>query len=307
MRLVFMGSPEFSVPALHALREAGHEIVAVYTQPPRPAGRGKALRRQPVHEAAEEMGIEVRTPARLRNNPEAQAEFAALKADVAVVAAYGLILPPEILDAPRLGCLNIHASLLPRWRGASPIQSAILAGDSESGVCIMQMDEGLDTGAVLMRGTTPITADDTSATLHDRLAQMGAALIVRTLSQHPLPVAVPQPEAGMTYAPRLTREAGQIDWQASAEEIDCQIRAFTPWPGSFTRYGGQTLRIGNVLPLPAQDVGDAEPGTVLDDRLTVATGRGAVRITRLQQPGRAMMEAGDFLRGRPLGKGSRFD
>lgn len=310
MRLVFMGSPDFSVPALHGLIEAGHEIVAVYTQPPRPAGRGKALRRQPVHEAADALGIPVRTPEKLRHNDEELAFFQSLKADAAIVAAYGLILPEAILKAPRLGCLNIHASLLPRWRGASPIQSAIRAGDAESGVCIMQMDKGLDTGAVLLSEATPITPEDTAGSLHDRLAGIGARLVVRTLEEQP--TAVPQDDSRSCYAPRLERKDGQIDWGRSAVEIERQVRAFIPWPGSYTLLEGQTYRIGAVS-LPDETETAAlmasapAPGTVLDDRLTIACGTGCLRIERIQKPGRAMMDREAFLRGTKLDRGMRLD
>ncbi|MUG79183.1 methionyl-tRNA formyltransferase [Bombella sp. ESL0380] len=310
MRLVFMGSPDFSVPALHGLIEAGHEIVAVYTQPPRPAGRGKALRRQPVHEAADALGIPVRTPEKLRHNDEELAFFQSLKADAAIVAAYGLILPEAILKAPRLGCLNIHASLLPRWRGASPIQSAIRAGDAKSGVCIMQMDKGLDTGAVLLSEATPITPEDTAGSLHDRLAGIGAQLVVRTLEEQP--TAVPQDDSRSCYAPRLERKDGQIDWGRSAVEIERQVRAFIPWPGSYTLLEGQTYRIGAVsLPDEAETAAlmasAPAPGTVLDDRLTIACGTGCLRIERIQKPGRAMMDREAFLRGTKLDRGMRLD
>ncbi len=310
MRLVFMGSPDFSVPALHGLIEAGHEIVAVYTQPPRPAGRGKALRRQPVHEAADALGIPVRPPEKLRHNDEELAFFQSLKADAAIVAAYGLILPEAILKAPRLGCLNIHASLLPRWRGASPIQSAIRAGDAESGVCIMQMDRGLDTGAVLLSEATPITPEDTAGSLHDRLAGIGAQLVVRTLEEQP--TAVPQDDSRSCYAPRLERKDGQIDWHRSAVEIERQVRAFIPWPGSYTLLEGQTYRIGAVsLPDEAETAAlmasAPAPGTVLDDRLTIACGTGCLRIERIQKPGRAMMDREAFLRGTKLDRGMRLD
>lgn len=310
MRLVFMGSPDFSVPALHGLIEAGHEIVAVYTQPPRPAGRGKALRRQPVHEAADALGIPVRTPEKLRHNDEELAFFQSLKADAAIVAAYGLILPEAILKAPRLGCLNIHASLLPRWRGASPIQSAIRAGDAESGVCIMQMDKGLDTGAVLLSEATPITPEDTAGSLHDRLAGIGAQLVVRTLEEQP--TAVPQDDSRSCYAPRLERKDGQIDWGRSAVEIERQVRAFIPWPGSYTLLDGQTYRIGAVSLTDAAETAALmasapAPGTVLDDRLTIACGTGCLRIERIQKPGRAMMDREAFLRGTKLDRGMRLD
>ncbi|MBF0876091.1 methionyl-tRNA formyltransferase [Gluconobacter cerevisiae] len=303
MRLIFMGTPDFSVPALHALLEAGHDVVAVYTQPPRPAGRGKALRRSPVHEAAEAAGIEVRTPARVRRDTTEHAAFAALNADAAVVAAYGLILPKEMLDAPRLGCLNIHASLLPRWRGASPIQSSILAGDTQSGVSIMQMDEGLDTGAVLLEEATPISATDTASTLHDRLSEIGGRLVIRALVEQPTPV--PQPAEGVTYAERLTRDDGRIDWTRTASEIDRQIRGLTPWPGAFTTLDGVVLKIGTATPLP-DAAHNALPGTTLDDALTIACGTGAIRIDRLQKPGRSMMSASDLLRGQPVPKGTRL-
>lgn len=310
MRLVFMGSPDFSVPALHGLIEAGHEIAAVYTQPPRPAGRGKALRRQPVHEAADALGIPVRTPEKLRHNDEELAFFQSLRADAAIVAAYGLILPEAILKAPRLGCLNIHASLLPRWRGASPIQSAIRAGDAESGVCIMQMDRGLDTGAVLLSEATPITPEDTAGSLHDRLAKIGARLVVRTLEEQP--TAVPQDDSRSCYAPRLERRDGQIDWGRPAVEIERQVRAFIPWPGSYTLLEGQTYRIGAVSLTDAAETAALmasapAPGTVLDDRLTIACGTGCLRIERIQKPGRAMMDREAFLRGTKLDKGMRLD
>ncbi|MGC5747322.1 methionyl-tRNA formyltransferase [Gluconobacter sp. NFX36] len=302
MRLIFMGTPDFAVPALHALMAAGHEIVAVYTQPPRPAGRGKAVRRSPVHEAAEAAGIEVRTPARVRKDVAEHEAFAALNADAAVVAAYGLILPKAMLDAPRLGCLNIHASLLPRWRGASPIQSSIVAGDSQSGVSIMQMDEGLDTGAVLLEEATPISASDTASTLHDRLAEIGGRLIVRALQEQPL--AAPQPEEGVTYAHMLKREDGRIDWSRSCEDIDRQIRGLTPWPGAFTTLDDVVLKIGAATPVPEQSGSDA--GTAIDDALTIACGTGALRIERIQKPGRSMMNASDFVRGQAVPKGTRL-
>ena len=302
MRLIFMGTPDFAVPALHALMAAGHEIVAVYTQPPRPAGRGKAVRRSPVHEAAEAAGIDVRTPARVRKDMAEHEAFAALNADAAVVAAYGLILPKAMLDAPRLGCLNIHASLLPRWRGASPIQSSIVAGDNQSGVSIMQMDEGLDTGAVLLEEATPISASDTASTLHDRLAEIGGRLIVRALQEQP--VAVPQPEEGVTYAHMLKREDGRIDWSRSCQEIDRQIRGLTPWPGAFTTLDDVVLKIGAATPVPEQSGSDA--GTAIDDALTIACGTGALRIERIQKPGRSMMNASDFVRGQAVPKGIRL-
>ena len=302
MRVIFMGTPDFAVPALHALHAAGHEIAAVYTQPPRPAGRGKALRASPVHQAAETLGLPVRHPVSLRKNTDEWAAFAAFQADVAVVAAYGLILPQSMLDIPRLGCLNIHASLLPRWRGASPIQSAILAGDTESGVTIMQMEAGLDTGPMLLRGSVPINGQTTASSLHDALSALGGTLIVQALADQP--PATPQPEDGVTYAQKLTREDGRINWQESAIAIDRRIRALTPWPGTFTLLeDGMVLKIGAAVPLP-QHKHSAKAGTVLDDKLTVACGEGAVQLTRLQKPGRGMMEAEAFLRGHPLPPGT---
>ncbi|MFT8722702.1 MAG: methionyl-tRNA formyltransferase [Acetobacter malorum] len=304
MRLIFMGTPDFAVPALHALHAAGHEIVAVYSQPPRPAGRGKALRASPVQQAAEALGLPVRHPEKLRKNEEEWAAFAALEADAAVVAAYGLILPQVMLDAPRLGCMNIHASLLPRWRGASPIQSSILAGDTESGVTIMQMEAGLDTGPMLLREAVPITAETTATSLHDALSAIGGQLAVRVLAEHPAPT--PQPEDGVTYAPMLTREDGRLDWSQSAAALDLRIRALTPWPGTFTvQADGTVLKIGAATPLPDRKH-TATPGTALDDALTIACGDGALRLTRLQKPGRGMMDADAFLRGQPMPAGTRL-
>ncbi|MBB2204608.1 methionyl-tRNA formyltransferase [Gluconacetobacter takamatsuzukensis] len=301
MRLAFMGTPDFAVPALLALHAAGHEIAIVYSQPPRPAGRGQSVRLSPVHQAAETLGLPVRTPARLRTNAEEHAFFRDLKLDAAVVAAYGLILPAAMLDAPALGCLNIHASLLPRWRGAAPIQAAILAGDSESGVTIMRMDEGLDTGKMLLSDQVALTPATTATTLHDDLAAMGARLIVTTLAQ-PAGPGQPQPEQGVTYAGRLTREDGRIDWTRDAAALDRQIRALTPWPGTFTTLNGEVLKIGAATLAPAAHL--APPGKILDEALTVATGDGALRITRLQRPGRGMMDADPFLRGQPVPAGT---
>lgn len=304
MRLIFMGTPDFAVPALHALHAAGHEIVAVYSQPPRPAGRGKALRASPVQQAAEALGLPVRHPEKLRKNEAEWAAFAALEADAAIVAAYGLILPQVMLDAPRLGCLNIHASLLPRWRGASPIQSSILAGDTESGVTIMQMEAGLDTGPMLLREAVPITQHTTATSLHDALSALGGQLAVRALAEKP--TATPQPEEGATYAPMLTREDGRLDWTQSAHALDLRIRALTPWPGTFTvQADGTVLKIGAATPLPERKH-TATPGTALDDALTIACDEGALRLTRLQKPGRGMMDAEAFLRGQPMPAGTRL-
>lgn len=302
MRIIFMGSPDFSVPALKALKEAGHEIIAVYTQPPKPMGRGKKIQKQPVHQAADLLSIPVRTPLKLRKNSAELAFFKSLKADIAVVAAYGLILPQEILDAPKYGCLNIHASLLPRWRGASPIQAAILAGDKESGVCIMQMDAGLDTGDVLERGIVKLTEDETASSLHDRLSLLGKELIVKVLEAYNSYTPQKQSEEGVSYAGRLTREDGRIDWRKSAQEIARQIRAFTPWPGSFTEFKGEIYRIGAVEIVPSSD--KMEAGMMKDDALLIACGQDALRILKIQKAGKNMMAAESFLRGSHFPQGA---
>ncbi len=313
MRIAFMGSPDFAVPALEALHHAGHAIAAVYCQPPRPAGRGQSVRLCPVHAAAERLGLPVRTPARLRKDLAAQAAFAALGLDAAVVAAYGLILPQAMLDAPRLGCFNIHASLLPRWRGAAPIQAALLAGDSETGITIMQMDAGLDTGAMLLRGTIPIGPHTTATALHDGLAAIGADLMLRVLTAPQ--AATPQPAEGITYAEKLTRDDGRIDWSRDAAFLDRQVRALNPWPGTFTEYDGTILKILAATPEPHAPEPHAPdstapdsigPGTLLDDALLVRAGRDALRITKLQAPGRAPLDADAFLRGRKMPAGTRL-
>jgi methionyl-tRNA formyltransferase len=298
MRLAFMGSPDFAVPALRAIHGVGHTIAAVYCQPARPAGRGQAIRRCPVHVVADELGLPVRTPTRLRTDPEAQAAFAALDLDVAVVAAYGLILPQAMLDAPRRGCLNIHGSLLPRWRGAAPIQASILAGDAQTGITIMQMEAGLDTGPMLLWDSVPIAPETTTANLHDKLAAMGARLVLEALASDPVPV--PQPADGATYAPKLSREDGRIDWTATAEIIDRQVRALDPWPGTFTLLDGSPLKVLAVKPAH----GGGPPGTVLDSALTVACGQGAIRLTRVQLPGRGALDAAAFLRGNEVTPGT---
>ena len=298
MRLAFMGSPDFAVPALLGLHGAGHEIAAVYCQAPKPAGRGYALRPCPVQVAAERLGLEIRTPARLRTDPAAQQAFAALRLDTAVVAAYGLILPQAMLDAPRRGCVNVHASLLPRWRGAAPIQAAVLAGDAETGVTIMRMEAGLDTGPTMLREAVPITGATTAAELHDLLAAVGARLILRALAEDPTPL--PQPADGATYAPKLTRDAGRIDWTRDAATIERQVRAFDPWPGTSTMLHGAILKV-----LAAALAGcSGVPGTVLDDRLTIACGTGALRLTRVQLAGRPAMAADAFLRGHKVPPGT---
>ncbi len=300
MRLIFMGTPEFSVPVLDALIEAGHEIAAVYTQPPRPAGRGKKPRPGPVHKRAEALDLPVRHPKSLRGDDELTA-FKALEADAAIVVAYGLILPQIILDAPRLGCFNIHASLLPRWRGAAPIHRAILAGDAETGVCIMQMEAGLDTGPVLMRAKTAIAPDDTVSTLHDRLSVMGAELMVSALSALPL-AAEAQPDSGVTYAAKIDKAEARIDWSRPAVEVDRQIRGLSPFPGAWFELDGERLK---VL-MSRVSHGAGKPGQVLDDKLTVACGTGAVSLLRLQRAGKAPMDRDVLLRGFPVGKGRQL-
>lgn len=295
-----MGSPAFGVPALRALHGAGHDIVAVYCQPPRPAGRGHAVRPSAVQVVAEQLGLPVRTPTRLRTDPAAQDAFAALDLDAAVVAAYGLILPPPMLAASRRGCLNIHASLLPRWRGAAPIQAAILAGDAETGVTIMQMDAGLDTGPMLLAEAVPITASTTAAILHDALAEIGARLMLRALDE--APAAVPQPVTGATYAPKLTRDDGRIDWTQDAAAIERRVRALNPWPGTFTTLDGAQLKILQAATVPAE----GPPGAVLDAALTVACGQGAVRLLRVQRPGRPATSGAELWRGMRLPPDTRL-
>lgn len=301
LRLAFMGSPDFSVPALRALHAAGHEIAAVYCQPPKPAGRGQKETPCPVHRAALELGLPVRHPARLKRDEAEHAAFAALDLDVAVVAAYGLILPKAMLEAPRRGCLNIHASLLPRWRGAGPIQAAILAGDAATGITIMRMEEGLDTGPMLLMEAVPISPTTTTPDLHDALAAMGARLILRALDENP--PATPQPEAGVTYAPKLNKEDGRLHWAEPAEALERRIRALNPWPGIFFMLKGEAIRISAA----SVEAGQGTPGEALDDAGLIACGAGAIRLARLQRPGRAAMAAEAFLRGLPIPAGTRLE
>jgi methionyl-tRNA formyltransferase len=289
MKIVFMGTPDFSVPVLEALHQQ-HEIVAVYCQPPRPAGRGKADRPSPVQARAEAMGLPVLHPVSLRSE-EAQRDFAALEADVAVVVAYGLILPQAVLDAPRLGCLNIHASLLPRWRGAAPIHRAIMAGDRETGVCIMQMEAGLDTGPVLLREAVEIGAEETTAELHDRLSALGARLIVKALERLPLP-AEPQPAEGVTYAAKIDKAEARVDWSRPAVEVDRLIRGLSPFPGAWVEVNGERMKL---LRSRSSD-GSGLPGQVLHG-FTIACGIGAVEITEAQREGKRPMPAAEVLRG----------
>jgi len=303
LRAAFLGSADFALPGVAALLEAGHEIACVYTQPSRPAGRGQGLRETPVARFAAARGLEIRTPKSLKRAAEQEA-FAALKLDVAVVIAYGLILPSPILDAPRLGCVNVHGSLLPRWRGAAPIQRAIMAGDRETGVMTMRMDEGLDTGPVYAAAATPIEADDTAGAVHDRLALMGARLLVETLAalEAGTAMAAPQPAEGAVYAPKITPEETRIDWTRPAREVDCMIRGLAPSPGAwFVHEGARVKALACRL-----SRGEGEPGETLDDNLRVACGQGAVRLERVQRAGKAAMEAGDFLRGAPVSAGARF-
>ncbi|MCA3309271.1 MAG: methionyl-tRNA formyltransferase [Roseomonas sp.] len=301
MRLAFMGSPDFSVPALRALHDAGHEIAAVYCQPPKPAGRGQKETPCPVHRAALELGLPVRHPTRLKRDEAEHAAFAALDLDVAVVAAYGLILPKAMLEAPRRGCLNIHASLLPRWRGAGPIQAAILAGDTATGITIMRMEEGLDTGPMLLKEAVPISPTTTTPDLHDALAAMGARLILRALDQDP--PATPQPAEGVSYAPKLTKEDGRLGWAEPAEALERRIRALNPWPGTFFMLKGAAIRISAA----GIEAGQGTPGEALDDAGLIACGEGALRLARLQRPGRAAMAAEAFLRGLPIPAGTRLE
>jgi methionyl-tRNA formyltransferase len=298
-----MGSAGFSVPTLRAVLEAGHQVLSVYTQPPRPAGRGHKERLSPVHAFAADRGLAVRTPASLKGEDEQRA-FAALAADAAVVAAYGLILPAAVLAAPRLGCLNVHASLLPRWRGAAPIQRAILAGDDETGVTIMRVDEGLDTGPILLVGRTPITAETTAETLHDTLAEIGARLMVEALDGVAAGTltARPQPQAGATYARRLEREEGRLDWTRPTAELERAVRALNPWPGVWFEHRGARIRV--LAAEVAEAAGD--PGTVVDGRLTIACSEGSLRPLRVQRAGKAPVDTDAFLRGFALPEGTRL-
>ena len=297
MRLVFMGTPDFAVETLKALIEAGHDVACVYSQPPRPAGRGMAERPSPVHAFAASQGIEVRTPLSLKE-PAEQARFAELNADAAVVVAYGLLLPKAVLDAPRLGCFNVHASLLPRWRGAAPIQRAIMSGDAESGVTIMRMEEGLDTGPMCKVGKLPITPATTAQTLHDALAALGARLMVEVLAEPQL-VCLPQPAEGVTYAKKIDKAEARIDFAKRAEEVRNHIHGLSPFPGAWFPVKGTRIK---VLLCEVVDA-SGTPGTFLDDRLTIACGTGALRLLRLQREGKGAMEAEDFLRGFPIAAG----
>jgi methionyl-tRNA formyltransferase len=304
LRLAFMGTPDFAAEALMALQKAGHDIVAVYAQPPKPAGRGQHIQKTPVHRLAEELGIPVFTPKTLRDANE-QKHFSALNLDLAVVAAYGLILPKAILEAPRLGCLNIHGSLLPRWRGAAPIQRAILAGDLETGITIMQMNEGLDTGDMLSEIKTPMTDQTTAETLHDTLKMLGAQLIVKTVEDLASGKLKPraQPAEGVTYAAKVSREDGRINWSQPAADIERQIRALQPWPGCFFELNSELIK---VLSATVAKGVSGKAGTLLDDQFTVACGQDALRLTKVQRSGKSATDGASLLRGLRLPTGSQL-
>lgn len=307
MRIIFMGTPDFAVPTLSELVGAGHDIAAVYTQPPRAAGRGQKSRPGPVHKFAEDAGLPVRTPVSLRDT-EARAAFAAYAADVAVVVAYGLILPTEILTAPTHGCLNLHGSLLPRWRGAAPIQRAVMAGDAESGIAVMRMEKGLDTGPVCLVEHVTIDPDMTAGLLHDRLSVLGADLMVRALAalNRGSLDCMPQPEDGILYAEKIDKSEARIDWSRPAGDVHNLIRGLSPFPGAWFEHdvNGRSERI-KVL-RSQQAGGEGAVGTLLDDELTVACGSGAVRLLQVQRAGKSPMMAEDFLRGFDLPPGTRL-
>jgi methionyl-tRNA formyltransferase len=302
LKIAFMGTPEFSVHILDALAASGHEVVCVYCQPPRPSGRGYRLQPSPVQKRAEELHLPVRTPLSLKKDAAARKAFADLNLDAAVVAAYGLILPQEALDAPKYGCINIHASLLPRWRGAAPIQRAIMAGDTKTGICIMQMEAGLDTGPVLLRGIVPITDTTTTSQLHDALAAQGAELIVKTLNliaAGKAPAPEKQNESGATYAAMLTKDDGRIDWTKPAAEIERQFRALHPWPGVWCMHGDQRLKVLGV----AVDKTAGKPGQILDRHLLVACGEGSLLLKKVQPQDRKPMDGASFMNGAHLNAG----
>ncbi|WP_240008505.1 methionyl-tRNA formyltransferase [Pseudaquidulcibacter saccharophilus] len=303
MKIAFLGSPDFAIPALKALIASEHEVVCVYSQPPRPKGRGQKLQPTLVHALAEENGIEVRTPKSLKSEEEQQ-KFRDLNLDIAIVVAYGLLLPKEILVAPKYGCLNIHPSLLPRWRGAAPLQRTIEAGDKVTSVQIMAMDEGLDTGAIYMRQDFEIPDTETYGSLSEKCSQIGAELVLKTLVEIPnglQPIA--QPEDGVTYAKKITKEEAQIDWSKPAHEIDCKIRGFSPLPAAWTMVDGVRFKI-----LDSEvATGNGNAGEVLDDNLTIACGDGAIKIKRLQREGKPAQSATDFQKSQAINRGTRFD
>ncbi len=301
MRVIFMGTPDFSVPSLDLLVAKGHQVIAAYSQPPRRAGRGKSLMPSPVQRRAESLGIDVLTPSNFRDEA-ALAQFVAFEADVAVVAAYGLILPRRVLDAPRLGCVNVHASLLPRWRGAAPVQRAILAGDQQTGVTIMQMEAGLDTGPMLATVSTPIDRK-TAGQLTAELADLGAELLVQVLSEPEAYHARPQPDNGITYAAKIDKTEARIDFMLSAPQVERQVRAFSPSPGAFFEFGGERIRI---LAASAEISASARPGDVMDERLGIQCNPGLIRPTLVQRAGKAAMPAADLLRGFRIPAGTRL-
>lgn len=298
-----MGTPAFSVPTLQALLDSHHSVIAVYTQPPRPSGRGHHVQKSPIHLLAEKHNIPVYTPKTLRS-PESQEEFSALRADAAVVIAYGLILPKAILDAPQFGCINVHASLLPRWRGAAPIHRALLAGDAETGITIMKMDEGLDTGPMLSKGDLPIGPTTSATDLHDQLSKLGADLLLPALEGYIAGNLTPliQPEEGVTYAHKLAREEGRLEWQNSADYLERQIRALNPWPGTWFEHEGVNLKVSSATVV--EDDSTSSPGLVLDDHLIIACGQGTLHIHKIQRPGGAPLTTEAFLRGYALPKGT---
>lgn len=302
LRLAFLGTPDFAVPTLAELMAQGHEIAAVYSQPPRPKGRGLTLEKGAVHKFAETAGLEVRTPLSLKSAEE-QAAFAALDLDAAVVVAYGLLLPKAILDAPRMGCFNLHGSLLPRWRGAAPIQRAVMAGDAETGVMVMQMDEGLDTGPVLMVERVAI-GRQTAGELSDKLARLGADLMVRALGALERGAITAQPQAaeGATYAKKISKDEARIDWTQNAREIDCRIRGLSPWPGAWSEVKGERVKILLAEPVP----GKGAPGEVIGGDLTIACGEGALRLLKVQRAGSKAMTAGELLKGFAVPNGTRL-
>jgi methionyl-tRNA formyltransferase len=322
MRLIFMGTPDFAMPTLNALVDAGHDVVAVYSQPPRPANRGKKLTPSAVHARAEELGLEVRTPVSLKGAEE-QVAFAALKADVAIVAAYGLLLPQAILDAPKYGCLNVHGSLLPRWRGAAPVQRAILAGDAETGVMVMQMEAGLDTGPVRATAVTPVDRK-TAGELTEELAQLGAGLMVEVLADMGRYPPVAQPEDGVTYARKIEKSEARLDFSKSADAVERQVRAFNPVPGAYFEFQGERYRVlaaevFSPLPLaggagggskkyaelmPSPNPSRMREGLILDDQLTIACATGAIRPVLIQRAGKPAMPLADFLRGNRIPAGT---
>ena len=300
LRLAFMGSPDFAVPTLEAIISAGHDVACVYSQPPRPAGRGKELRQTAVHVAAAKHGIDVRTPLNFKAQDDRDA-FAALQLDVAVVVAYGLLLPKAILDAPRLGCFNLHGSILPRWRGAAPIHRAVMAGDTLTGVQVMKMEIGLDTGPVMLTATTPISESDTTGDVHDRLSVLGAGLMVEALAALEAgPIVLEQQSSdGVTVAPKVSATEARIDWTLPGEQVAARIRGMSPFPGAWFELDGQRIKVLHAL----ADTGAGEPGTAIDDALKIACGSGAVRLTRLQRAGKGQVTADAFQRGAGIPKG----